>query len=133
MVGRINGTCTGVRGVGVDIVKVERFKNVTESFYEKIFTTREREYLHNKPAESMAGLFAAKEAVAKAVGTGFSGFFPRDIEILHKQSGKPYVVLHGNAKKATKKIAAKGRRFCIHISISHTKTDAIAYACVERC
>jgi len=123
----MKGVCAGV---GVDIVKVERFINVSESFCEKIFTMREREYLHKKTAESMAGLFAAKEAVAKALGTGFSGFFPRDIEILHKAGGQPYVVLHGNAKRVAKKMAASVRRLRVCISISHTKTDAIAYACL---
>ena len=125
-----------IAGVGVDIVKAERFEKISDRFCEKVFTPRECEYLAGKPAESAAGIFAAKEAVAKALGTGFSGFFPRDIEILHENSGKPYVVLYGNAKKIAKKTARcggrRGRRVCIHISISHTKTDAIAYAVCER-
>ncbi|MCL1862761.1 MAG: holo-ACP synthase [Defluviitaleaceae bacterium] len=112
-------------GVGVDIVKVERFEKYVAdpscAFMQKIFTSREREYLSGKKAQSIAGIFAAKEAVAKALGTGFAGRLPRDIEILHKQSGMPYVVLH---KKKSR------RRYKIHVSISHTDTDAIAYATI---
>jgi phosphopantetheine--protein transferase-like protein len=116
-------------GTGVDIVKVERFEKNNPRFTERVFSAREQEYLAGKGAETMAGLFAAKEAVAKAMGTGFAGFFPCDIEILHDENGKPYVKLHGEAEKAIKKSA--GTRFHFHISISHTATDAIAFAVLE--
>ena len=90
-------------GTGVDIVKVERFHGQQSMrFLQRVFSANEQAYLATKGAESMAGLFAAKEAVAKALGTGFSGFFPCDIEIMHKKSGKPYVRLHGRAKGALK-------------------------------
>jgi phosphopantetheine--protein transferase-like protein len=104
-------------GVGVDIVKVERFENISERFFERVFTTREREYLAGKNAQSCAGIFAAKEAVAKALGTGFVGISPSDIEILHNENGAPYVNFDCGKK--------------IHISISHTATDAIAFAVIE--
>jgi holo-[acyl-carrier protein] synthase len=58
------------------------------------------------------------------MGTGFIDFSPADIEILHKKNGRPYVVLHNDAKKMA-------RRTHVHISISHSDTDAIAYAVVE--
>jgi phosphopantetheine--protein transferase-like protein len=117
--------------VGVDIVKVKRFEkyagNLQDTFVQRVFTEREIEYLAKKAhqAQTMAGIFAAKEAVAKAIGTGFRGFQPRDIEILHKQNGKPYAVLHNGAKKAAKR-AFRSRRLLIHVSISHTDTDAVA-------
>jgi len=118
-------------GTGVDIVKVERF-NTEQSprFIQRVFSVREQAYLATKGAESMAGLFAAKEAVAKAIGTGFTGFFPCDIEVLHDENGKPYVVLHGTAEEVIKK-ATFSRCFSIHISISHSATDAIAFAVLE--
>ena len=113
-----------ITGVGVDIVKIKQFEKIAANlgrFMLRVYTPREREYLKNRRTQSYAGLFAAKEAVAKAIGTGFSGYWPTDIEIRHEDSGKPYVVLHGKAKKL-----AKGRQ--IHISISHTDSDAIAFA-----
>jgi len=118
-------------GTGVDIVKVERFiAEQNTHFMQRVFSMREQAYLVSKGAESMAGLFAAKEAVAKAMGTGFAGFSPCDIEILHDANGKPYVILHDKAEEITKK-ATSGRCFSIHISISHSATDAIAFAVLE--
>jgi len=118
-------------GTGIDIVKVERFsKEQNTHFMQRVFSVYEQEYLAAKGAESMAGLFAAKEAVAKAMGTGFAGFSPCDIEVLHDANGKPYVMLHGKAEEIIKKAAA-GRCFSLHISISHSATDAIAFAVLE--
>jgi holo-[acyl-carrier protein] synthase len=114
-----------ITGVGVDIVKIERFEKFSQdsAFMMRVFTEREREYLCEKKAQSVAGAFAAKEAVAKALGTGFSSFSPADIEILHKKNGAPYAVLHNNAKKIL-------RRARVKISISHTDTDAVAFAVI---
>jgi phosphopantetheine--protein transferase-like protein len=117
-----------ITGIGVDIVKIDRFEQiiaaVVSPFMHRVFTEREREWLDKRKADSIAGVFAAKEAVAKALGTGFTKLHPSDIEILHKENGRPYVVLHNNAKKLA-------RRCNVHISISHTDTDAIAYAVIE--
>ena len=114
-----------MEGLGIDIVDVGPFekhaKNLESAFCKKVFTDGEREYLKNKNTPSMAGLYAAKEAVAKALGTGFRGFFPKDIEIRHNELGAPYVVLHRSAKKP-----AQDKQ--ILISISHTKTTAVAMA-----
>jgi len=111
-------------GVGVDIVKVERFKKLSPRFITRVYTPREQEYLDQKLAQlpqSAAGLFAAKEAVAKAIGTGFTpGLQPTDIEILHDTTGKPYVILHNNTNAPAN----------IELSIAHTTTDAIAFAVV---
>jgi holo-[acyl-carrier protein] synthase len=119
--------------VGVDIVKVARFEKFADApqdaFMKRVFTERELEYLAGRSAQSIAGMFAAKEAIAKALGTGFRGFEPRDIEILHKENGRPYAALHNGAKKTARR--KRSRRFCVHISISHTATDAVAYACRE--
>ncbi|MCL1882748.1 MAG: holo-ACP synthase, partial [Defluviitaleaceae bacterium] len=96
-------------GIGVDIVKIDRFEN--NHFIKHVFTEREREYFSKKNTQTIAGIFAAKEAVAKAMGTGFSGFFPIDIEILHKESGKPFVVLHNKAKKTMRRLLKRPHRF----------------------
>ncbi|MDR0271950.1 MAG: holo-ACP synthase [Clostridiales bacterium] len=123
-----------ILGIGVDIVEIARFEKFTEasSFLQRVFTSCEREYLAKKThasfAASAAGIFAAKEAVSKAIGTGFSGFHPSDIEILHNANGKPFVVLHKNARKTARKLCK--RRFYLHITISHNTTNAIAYAVI---
>jgi len=112
-------------GTGVDIIKIERFaKKQNPRFLERVFSIRERKYIAKKGIQTMAGLFAAKEAVAKALGTGFFGFFPRDIEIMHTSMGKPIVKLHGKARQK--------RCVCISVSISHTATDAIAFAVAQK-
>ena len=123
-------------GTGVDIVRIDRFESMQEKarFMKRVFSVSEREYLTNKGAQSMAGLFAAKEAISKALGTGFSGFFPCDIEILHDKNGKPFVMLHGKAQEIANVFVNKkgdytqSPSFSIHISISHNQTDAIACA-----
>ena len=109
----------------MDIVDIARFevfaKNFESKFCKRVFTPYELEYLKPKKAASMAGLFAAKEAVAKALGTGFRGISPIDIEIKHNKLGAPEVNLHGKAK-----VFAKNAKMLV--SISHTKDVAIAIA-----
>jgi len=121
-----------ILGVGTDIVEIRRIKNAIESnerFLEKIFTSTELEYLksRNLRAEYVAGRFAAKEAVAKALGTGFRGFDFKDIEIDRTTLGKPIVVLKGKAKL----IAKKEGEYNIHLSISHGEDSAVAYVIFE--
>jgi holo-[acyl-carrier protein] synthase len=119
-------------GIGTDIIEIDRIQKAMDrstSFIEKIFTKSEIEYLksRNMRAEFAAGKFAAKEAVAKAIGTGFRGFDFRDIEIDKTTLGKPIVILRGNAKKMDKKWG----KYKIHLSISHSKENAVAYAVIE--
>ena len=119
-------------GVGTDIVEVERIKNAIErndKFLERIFTITELDYLksRNLRPEYVAGRFAAKEAVAKALGTGFRGFDFKDIEIDRTTLGKPIVTLKGKAKL----IAKKEGQYNIHLSISHGVDSAVAYAILE--
>jgi len=121
-------------GVGTDIVKVARFEEMTTCFMERVFTLNERAYLYGKSHISAAGLFAAKEAVAKALGTGFRGFWPDMIEITHDVLGKPEVKLHGEAAcaamKQTKSKCRFYRRYVIELSISHTDENAVAFAVI---
>ena len=75
--------------IGTDIVKISRIENSIKSpsFLNKVFTEKEREYC--KMAENFAGIFAAKEAYFKALGTGIK--LPlNQIEVLHNKNGKPY-------------------------------------------
>lgn len=114
-----------IYGSGIDIIKVERVERLSkkDAFMNKLFTSKEREYLKDKGAESIAGYFSAKEAIVKAMGTGFRNFKFTDIEVLREES-EPYVMLHGNAKKIA---FNKGIKF-IKVSISHEKEFAVANA-----
>ncbi|MEG0772770.1 holo-ACP synthase [Clostridium sp.] len=119
-------------GVGVDIIEIRRIKAALEksnAFLQKVFTSSEIEYLkgRNLRPEYVAGRFAAKEAVSKALGTGFRGFEFKDIIIESTTLGKPIVVLKGKAKL----IAKKEGEYNIHLSISHGEDNAIAYAVLE--
>ncbi|MDF2505313.1 MULTISPECIES: holo-ACP synthase [Clostridium] len=119
-------------GVGIDIVEINRIKEAIEKnslFLERVYTENEIEYLksRNFRPEYAAGRFAAKEAISKALGTGFMQFSIRDIEIDRNANGKPVVVLRGKAKQ----IANKFGQYKIHLSISHSKENAIAYAVIE--
>ena len=119
-------------GVGVDIVEIRRIKEAIErndNFIEKLFHKEEIEYLKSRGmrAEYVAGRFAAKEAVSKALGTGFRGFSFKDIIIDRTTLGKPIVVLKGKAKLTAQKMGD----YKIHLSISHGQDNAIAYAVLE--
>ena len=115
-------------GIGTDIIEIDRVRKLAEGtkFMERFFTAAERAYLLNKKPESTAGYFCAKEAVVKALGTGFSGFKWTDVEII-KVNSVPGVVLSGGALEISKD---KGIRM-IHLSISHSREYATATAIAE--
>lgn len=103
---------------GIDIIEINRIENAIkkhENFINKNFSEREILYIEKKKfrGETVAGMFAAKEAFSKYLGTGVSGFSLCDIEILHDENFKPYVVF-------------KGRRVPADLSISHSKENAVA-------
>lgn len=113
--------------LGTDIVEVKRIKRLLhrQSFLDKVFTSAEIEILQSKPAESWAGVWAAKEAVAKALGSGFGeGVFAKSIEITKTSHGQPQVTLVGCALEKLKQLGFND----IRLSISHTKSTAIAVA-----
>ena len=118
-------------GIGTDIIEIDRMGKalINKGFLHKNFTEKEIEYFLKRKnmSEVVAGNFAAKEAVSKALGTGFRGFGLIDIEVLRNDLGKPQVNLYGQAKN----IAERGGVSKIHISISHNKTQAIAYCITE--
>lgn len=118
-----------IKGIGTDIIEISRIKKAAEntSFLKKIYTDTELQLFHNCNYETLAGNFAAKEAVAKALGTGFKGCSPREIEILRMKSGKPYVVLYNNAREILNSLGGGN----IFISISHSKENALAFAVIE--
>jgi holo-[acyl-carrier protein] synthase len=118
-------------GIGVDTVEIERIKKILgKPNLSKLFSEKEIFYAENKgdSAASMAGCFAAKEAVVKALGTGFNGIAWRDIEVYHNENGQPLVILSGKAKL----FADKNQIIKIHLSISHDRTKAVAMAVAEK-
>ena len=118
-----------IKGIGCDIVEIGRVERLTgvPRFLEKVYTPCERERIACGGSQTAAGIWAAKEAAAKALGTGFSGFALRDIEILHAESGAPFVRLHGGAQRRLDALGGDS----IHISISHDQHSAIAFAVAE--
>lgn len=114
---------------GVDILEIERIRDIIEKtprFLERFFTIDENAYFASKnyKVETIAGNFAAKEAVSKAFGTGVRGFNLKDLEILRDEFGKPVVILHNEAKG----IAADHKIQSISVSISHSELYAVAFA-----
>ncbi len=125
-----------IHGIGTDIIEIERVQNAIEKnskFMHRVFTDRELEYYsYKKNYESIAGGFASKEAVSKAIGTGFRGFNFSDIEVLRDNLGKPLVILSKKAEEVLKNTFRNRQKdYKIHLSISHNKSTAIAYAIVE--
>ncbi|MGG5460339.1 holo-ACP synthase [Clostridium sp. B9] len=122
-------------GIGVDIIEIERIGKAiqnTKSFINKIFTENERAYFSSRSmnSEVIAGNFAAKEAISKALGTGIRGFSFKDIEVLRDSKGKPIVTLHNGAKLIGNELAGNNT-LRIHLSISHNNSSAVAYAMLE--
>ncbi|TJX15187.1 NAD(P)H-hydrate dehydratase [Tissierella creatinini] len=113
---------------GIDIVKIERIKNILEKnssgFYRRIFTQGEIEYIKNKDEKTVAGLYAAKEAVSKLVGTGIGQLSFKDIEIYHEDKGKPRVKVLGKLGDMLKALDIDE----VDLSISHEDEYAIAIA-----
>lgn len=115
--------------IGTDICSVKRVASVYEKygerFLDRILTAGERQYVLSSSAnrnEILAGRFAAKEAVAKALGAGWHGIAFKEIEIARHPSGAPYIVLHGRAEHLAKKL--KLTQF--EISLSHEREFATA-------
>ncbi|HEX3030098.1 MAG TPA: holo-ACP synthase [Clostridia bacterium] len=120
---------------GVDIVEINRIKrafdNPGTAFRDRVFTINEIDYCESKKAvkfQSYAARFAAKEAVAKAFGTGLgSSMGLKDVEVLNNESGKPYIVLSGGAKELYDKMKAAN----MDISLSHCDNYAVAYVIIQ--
>jgi holo-[acyl-carrier protein] synthase len=111
-------------GMGVDITEVRRLRQAVEKwgqdFLQRIFTAEELKNAKNKSSlyQHLAGRFAAKEAVFKALGDKNLGW--QDVQILNDQDGKPFCSIFNQ----------KGKKLETHISISHVKTYAVASAII---
>ena len=122
-------------GLGLDVVEIARMERIlarTPSFAAKVFSEQERAYCdaHAHPATHYATRFAAKEAVVKALGNGFSGGVGvRDIEVRRNAKGRPYVVLAGRARTIADSIGL--REMPISLSFTHAEAVACAMAITE--
>jgi len=121
--------------IGTDAIEVERIRRAVdhpqwgERFRQRVFTDAEIAYCLQRAryAESFAARFAAKEAVMKALGTGYGrGVWWRDIEVV-RTSGRPSIVLHGGAEARAAAIGAA--RW--HLSLTHTAGQALAHVVAE--
>jgi len=122
-----------IRGVGIDIVEVARVERAVarwgEAFLDRVFTDQERAHAGGTAlaAQRLAGRFAAKEAVMKALGLGLGSMAWREIEIATDAGGRPVVRLRGRAARAAARLGVGAWL----VSISHTGRLAIAQALAE--
>lgn len=117
----------GTTELGIDIIRIARIRATLdrfgERFSQRVLTPSERRYVRNRPG-TMAGRWAAKEAVSKVLGLGVRGIGWRDIEIERLPTGQPAVRLHGRAAVRADQLGM-GR---IALSISHEDEYAVAIA-----
>ena len=112
---------------GIDTIEISRLDDIDPAirkrFIARVFTDKEAGQARNRN-DVLSGLFAAKEAVSKALGTGIGHVHWRDIEIFHLPTGQPTVILHGNAKIIADQLSLTA----LTVSISHDRNKAIAVA-----
>ena len=123
-----------ILGIGIDIIEVARiaasYEKFGERFVNRILLPDEIAYClsHKNPAPFLAARFAAKEAISKAFGTGIGAALGwHDMEIRRKESGEPFVVLHGKGRDLFEARGAKS----LHISLTHTENYAAVTAILE--
>lgn len=116
---------------GTDILEIDRIKKSIKSpkFLARVFSPAELKYFSNKSfnPSTITANFCAKEALSKALGTGFRGFSLSDISVLRDSMGAPYFILTGNAKKIVTQ-----EKFKLSVSLSHSKEYATAVVIAYR-
>jgi holo-[acyl-carrier protein] synthase len=120
-----------VRGIGIDIIEIHRLQtsieNIGSRFLEKIFTPSEIAYCDAKAHryQHYAARFAAKEAMSKALSTGWTGEFRwKDVEITNEVSGQPRVTLHGTLRSRLEGAT-------VMLSMSHSESHVVAMVLIE--
>lgn len=114
-----------ILGVGLDLADIARIEKALENprFLERIYSEEERARITEKGAQTAAGYWAAKEAVAKALGTGFRGFNMWDISVHNDELGRPEAVLKGGALDRLRELGGT-----LTLSITHSQGFAAAVA-----
>jgi holo-[acyl-carrier protein] synthase len=120
-----------IRGIGVDILEIARIQQSIEGygdlFLRKVFTAREIEYCRGKSNiyQHFAARFASKEAMSKALATGWKGKFRwQDVEVINDASGQPHITLHGNLRD---NLSASS----ILVTLSHSNSHVVAVVLIE--
>ena len=120
-----------IRGLGCDLCAIPRMEKIMADgrFLGRYFTGEERAYIaaRARGAQTAAGIFAAKEALVKALGTGFTGLAPADVEITHDASGAPACRINEKMRQA---LQARGAQR-VYLSITHDGDYAMATAILE--
>jgi holo-[acyl-carrier protein] synthase len=120
-------------GIGTDIVDIDRIAELVNQgdnkFLQRVFTEKESQYCQSKKrsAQHFAARFAAKEAILKALGTGFREVSWLDMEVANDHLGKPEVRLQGKVKELAMELGIANW----HISLSHSENTAIAFCIAE--
>jgi len=121
-------------GLGIDIAGISRFRRTLvrqgDRFIQRVYTEQEQSYCrsHRDPVPQFAVRFAAKEALFKALGTGWAkGVSWREAEVRRDDRGAPRLVLSGRAEEISKKLGAR----VVHISLSHSEEAAVAVVILE--
>ncbi len=120
-----------IYGMGCDIAEVARIGKVfhSEEKLRRCFTAREVALLEGRP-QRIAGNFAAKEALAKALGLGFRGFSLKDVEILRDELGRPFI--SSDSWERIARQTGAPRELKVHLSISHERKYAMAVCTLEK-
>ena len=121
-----------IYGIGFDLCSIERIRKLTnkEKFIKKYFSLREQKYIlksGNISDQTVAGMFAAKEAFVKMLGTGFENFDLSALEVLHTEKGMPYFHTDKWAANEIEKRSISR----IFLSVSHEQDMAGAYVVAE--
>lgn len=116
-------------GIGIDLIEIDRIRRICDKwggrFTSRIFTKKELDYCNSKKNcyQSLAGRFAAKEAMFKALGTGWNlGMRWKEIGVINNKLGKPSIVLSGEVANFADKLGIKKAL----VSLSHTKNLVVA-------
>jgi len=125
-------------GIGTDLIEINRIETLLsrhkERFLGRVFTRHEitTASVVSNSAASFAKRFAAKEAFVKALGTGFSqGIKLTEIEVYNNSSGQPHLRLYGTAQRTLDHRLAGYQEKCVHLSLSDTHTEALAFVIIE--
>lgn len=127
-----------ILGIGTDIASIDRIEDCLARhgtrFENRIFTKTELRFAKSRrlKAATLAKRFAAKEACAKALGTGFTkGVAFRDIAVQTDKAGKPSLALKGGALKRLKSLTPKGQKAVLHLSLTDDAGFAAAFVVIE--
>jgi len=120
-----------VYGIGIDIEEIQRFEELTDKwgrrFEGKVYSEAEIAYCEQKtrPPQHFAARFAAKEAFAKAIGTGWTGAFRwNDVEVRNDEAGKPELLLHNTLEE-------QFGHMHVHLSLSHSGAYVAAMVVIQ--